>query len=252
MKATERFSNRAKHYARYRPGYPDEIIRVLESEAGWTPQSIIADMGAGTGISSELFLRHGNEVWAVEPNADMRSAAQHLASQFTHFHFIDATAENTGLQNASVDFVVAATAFHWFDAEKSRIEFRRILKPGGRLVLMWNQRKTSTPFLEAYEDLLARFGSDYNQRWGLDRKHLFDSFNAFFQPAANGFRRIDTTQHFDYEALQGRLLSSSYVPLEGDANFAPMTAELEAIFANFAEDGKVAMEYETSLLWGRP
>src|SRR5262249_42697576 len=164
---TQRFTGRAKNYARFRPGYPDAVIDLLREEAGWSPNAVVADIGAGTGISSELFLRHGNRVWAVEPNAEMRATAELLRARYPDFAILAASAENTTLPAECADFVVAATAFHWFDGEGCRSEFLRILKPAGQVALLWNSRDSElSPFLQAYEEMLQRFGTDYGIRWG--------------------------------------------------------------------------------------
>jgi len=247
----DRFTSRAGFYARHRPGYPDEVIQVLAREAGWTRRAVVADIGAGTGISSELFLRHGNEVIGIEPNADMRAAAAALASKYPRFRLIDATAEETTLPDASVDFVVAATAFHWFDHDRCRDEFRRILKPGGHVVLLWNERGTSSPFLQAYEQLLARFGKDYKVSWSRQRAVVGEACARFFAPAPCGFHGLPNAHSHDFEGLRERLLSSSYSPLPGEAGFEPMIAALREIFDRFHTDGKVVIEYETSIYWGQ-
>ena len=252
MNPLARFSNRADYYALYRPGYPDAIIDLLRNEAGWTPGAAVADIGAGTGISSELFLRHGNQVWAVEPNAEMRAVAQKLCGTYP-LQVIDGTAENTTLAAASVDFVVAATAFHWFDAASCRTEFRRILKPGGVAVVLWNERRsTKSPLLEAYEDLLERFGTDYKSKWGKDRGDLGGSVKALFDPAPLHASRFDNAQHLDFDGLRGRLLSSSYTPLPGEPKHDGMMAELRVLFDRFQQAGTVTIAYETTVYWGNP
>src|SRR5213595_654680 len=128
---TKRFSNRVENYIKYRPGYPDAVIDLLTEECRLTQQSIIADIGSGTGILSELFLKNGNSVFAIEPNAAMRRTAEDLLRKHPKFTSIDAAAEATTLDIASVDFVTAAQAFHWFDRKNARKEFARILKPEG-------------------------------------------------------------------------------------------------------------------------
>src|SRR5580765_5018374 len=151
----ERFSSRVANYVKYRPHYPREIIGFLEANCGLTHESIIADIGCGTGISSRLFLENCNRVIGVEPNVAMRAAAEEQLAEFTEFTAVDGTSDQTTLPDASVDMVLAAQAFHWFDAEKTRPEFRRILKPGGYTVLVWNERQLdTTPFLVEYEALL--------------------------------------------------------------------------------------------------
>lgn len=252
MDSVELFSARAGYFARRRPGYPDDLIQVLGDAGVWNPRLIVADVGAGTGISSELFLRHGNEVWAVEPNAEMRSAAEVLRGQYASFHLLGGSAEKIGLPDASVDLVVAATAFHWFDAAKSRVEMRRILKPGGYAVLIWNERRrTNTPFLQAYEDLMMRFGTDYQDRWGKRRPALGDMAAELMGSNEVHSYRIAHEQYLTQAAFTERVLSASYAPLPGDEKFQPMMEATTALFEEWQKDGTVTMEYETAMYWGR-
>lgn len=250
MSDANRFTNRSEYYARSRPGYPDAVIELLRGEAGWTRHASIADVGAGTGISSELFLRHGNQVFAIEPNGEMRAITESLRARYPALQVIDGTAEATGLPAASVDFVTAATAFHWFDADLTRAEFRRILRPEGRVVLLWNERRSESPFLRSYEDMLQRFGTDYRQRWGSERKSVLHSVDRFF---AGPFetRRFENLQHLDFEGLRARLLSASYAPLPDEPNHKEMMADLRQIFDEFQSDGLIIFEYETVVYWGR-
>jgi len=152
--ATSRFSDRVENYVRYRPGYPPEMIETLKSECGLTPTRVVADIASGTGIWTRMLLEHGNGVFGVEPNAEMREAGEHLLAGFPNFTSVGGSAEATTLPDHSVDFVTAAQAAHWFKRDLARREFARILKQGGWLVLLWNERRTeSTPFLRAYEQL---------------------------------------------------------------------------------------------------
>jgi len=251
--STERFSDRVDNYVRYRPGYPAGVLDVLCQETGLTPASVIADVGSGTGISAALFLRNGNTVYGVEPNAEMRHAAESLLASdpetFARFRSVDGTAEATTLPARSVDYVVAGQAFHWFDAERARAEFARILRPGGWLVLMWNSRRQdSTPFLRAYESLLERFGTDYRQvrHTNIDPEALRPMF------AGGDFTRrvLYNEQRFDLDGVRGRLLSSSYTPSASEPGYEPMLRELERIFAAHAEDGEIRFEYDTELYIG--
>lgn len=247
-----RFSGRASFYARHRPGYPDAVIRILEQRADWNPQQTIADIGAGTGISSELFLRHGNTVWGVEPNADMRSEAAHWQARYPEFHLVDGLAEDTRLPNASVDLVVAATAFHWFDATRCRHEFRRILRPGGRVALLWNlYQSPETPLVRAFEELAARFGNKGRHSWGRERHNISKAAARLFgNEKAYDAHYLENNERLDFEGLRGRLLSASYVPLPGDDRFEPMLAELHALFAQYASGGFVELRYQTAIYLG--
>lgn len=155
---TERFSNRAEDYVRYRPGYPRAILPPLREDCGLAPESRIADVGSGTGLLGRVFLDDGETVYGVEPNAEMRAAGERSLRGYPRFHSVAASAEATSLAEASVDFIVAGQAFHWFDAQAARREFARILRPGGWVAVLWNERRTdATGFLRAYEALLRRF-----------------------------------------------------------------------------------------------
>ncbi|WP_395738803.1 class I SAM-dependent methyltransferase [Prosthecobacter sp.] len=245
----QRFSDRVENYVRYRPSYPQELVAMLQREAGLVPQSVIADVGSGTGISAELFLRAGNVVHAVEPNREMREAAERLLAGFPNFHSVAASAQETTLADASVDFIVAAQAFHWFNTAETRAEFSRILKPGGRVVLIWNERKLdATPFLQAFEQLLLTFGTDYT---AIRHENVnAAALSAFFQ-GAYVTHTFANEQRFDFEGLKGRLLSSSYAPAEGQPRHEEMLAELRRIFDVYEVSGQVCFEYDTRVHVGR-
>jgi SAM-dependent methyltransferase len=248
--STQRFSDRVEHYIRSRPGYPDAVFGFLRDEIGLVPGWVVADIGSGTGISSEPLLKNGNVLFGMEPNGPMREAAQRLLSHYLHFHSVNGTAEVTGLADRSVDLIIAAQAFHWFDPPRARAEFVRILKPGGYVALIWNDRRQdSTPFLRAYEQLLQTFGTDYNQV----RHENVDagSIARFFAPAVCHARVFLNSQQFDYEGLESRLLSSSYTPAADDPKRALMLAELRRIFEQHRINGEVEFEYDTRVYWGR-
>lgn len=247
--STQRFSSRVANYVRYRPGYPAEIIELLRSECGLAPESLIADVASGTGIFTRLLLENGNQVFGIEPNPQMRQAAEEFLAAFPLFTSVAATAEATTLGSESVDFVTAAQAAHWFDREKARNEFRRILKAGGWVVLLWNERRTdSTPFLRDYEKLLLSFGTDYEQ---VRHERTTDEIDAFFAPSPFQERVFNNHQDVDYQGLEGRLLSSSYTPAPDDPRHAPMLAELRRIFDIHSAGGSVILEYATRVYFGQ-
>ena len=243
-----RFSSRSDNYARFRPGYPAQVIEILKSNCGLSESSIIADIGSGTGILSELFLQNGNAVIAIEPNAAMRQVAEEVLRSYERFRSINAAAEETTLNAESVDFVTAAQAFHWFDRVRTKREFARILRPAGWVVLIWNERRLdSTPFLRAYEDLLLRYGTDYEK---VRHEKVAGEIAEFFSPGNFVLQTLENAQHFDFESLKGRLLSSSYAPDQGHPDFVPMLKELEDIFDANQKNGIVNFEYETKLYYG--
>lgn len=247
--ATSRFSDRVENYVRYRPGYPSGALRLLKNECGLAPDQIVADIASGTGIWTRMLLENGNKVFGIEPNAEMRQAGERLLAAFPKFTSTAGTAEATTLPDDSVDFVTAAQAAHWFDRERSRREFRRILKPGGWLGLLWNERLTdSTAFLRDYEQLLLTYGTDYEN---VRHEHTTDAVNQFFDPAPFQERVFPMRQEFDYAGLEGRLLSSSYAPGPGHPSHAPMLRELRRIFEAHASAGRVAFDYKTRVYFGQ-
>jgi SAM-dependent methyltransferase len=247
--ATSRFSGRVENYIRYRPGYPPGVLKALQTECGLTSGHVIADIASGTGIWTRLLLENGNPVFGVEPNPEMREAGERLLAEFPEFTSIAGTAEATTLADQSVDFVTAAQAAHWFDRARSRREFARILKPGGWLVLLWNERLTdSTPFLRDYENLLLSFGTDYQD---VRHERTTEAVNEFFDPAPFQARAFPKQQEFDYAGLEGRLLSSSYVPGPESPKHAPMLRELRRVFDAHAVAEQVICEYKTRLYFGR-
>jgi SAM-dependent methyltransferase len=249
MSAFGRFSSRVESYVKYRPGYPAEIIDFLASDYGLTSDSVIADIGSGTGKLSEIFLRNGNRVMAVEPNEPMRTAAEHLLSSYPGFVSIDASAESTTLKAASVDFVTAGQAFHWFDQSKAKPEFLRILKPGGVVVIIWNERRLdANPFLGDYERLLLKYGTDYKE---VRHENTSAEIANFFAPNDFQIRNFDNFQELDFEGLKGRLASTSYVPEPGTPAFLDMLEDLSTLFSRHAVNDKVVIEYNTGVYLGR-
>jgi SAM-dependent methyltransferase len=241
---TVRFSSRVENYRRYRPGYPAEVLDVLRRVCGFDAESVVADVGCGTGIFSELLLKNGNAVYGIEPNAPMRAVAGELLTVWPRFLLSGGVAEKTGLPDASVDLVTAAQAFHWFDRTLARREFVRILRPGGWLALIWNERRAAgAPFLEDYENLLSTLGSDY-----LAVRHRdvdLAAVQAFAGHKDVVLSEIESRQFLDEEALAGRVFSSSYTPEPGHPNYEPMRRRVAEIFREHQRDGKVELVYDT-------
>ncbi len=243
----ERFSNRVANYVKYRPSYPPEVIRFFAEKLGLTQQAIIADIGSGTGLSALPFLKNGNVVFGVEPNAAMRSAAEDLLAEHTNFRSVDGTSTATTLSDHSVDFVVAAQAFHWFEPDETRSEFKRILKPGGYVCLIWNERQLdSTPFLREYEQLLLKYATDYREV--RHEKVNQEVLSAFFQVPFE-HESFPNFQDFDLDGIKGRMLSSSYMPAEGDERFEPLVEELASLFAKHSESGRIKVFYDTNIFY---
>jgi SAM-dependent methyltransferase len=247
--ATQRFSSRVENYVRYRPGYPPEVLELLKNECGLTPDSVIADIASGTGILTRMLAENGNRVFGVEPNDEMRRAGERLLQSYSDFTSIAGTAEATTLPDHSVDIVTAAQAAHWFDREKARREFVRILKPCGWLMLLWNERRTdSTPFLREYEHLLLVYGTDYRE---VRHERTTAEIADFFSPSPFRSSTLEMRQEVDYPGLEGRLLSSSYTPTSDHANYDAMLRELRRIFDAHQIDDRVSLDYNTLVYYGR-
>lgn len=246
---TQRFSNRVENYFKYRPRYPPEILPLLEKECGLTRDSVIADVGSGTGFLSELFVRNGNRVFGVEPNAEMRAAGERLLAGYENFTSVDATAEATTLPEHSVDFVTAGQAFHWFDRIKTRSEFPRILKNDGWVVIVWNTFPLArSELVEGYHQVLLRYGTDYRE---VTREIDESGVRLFFPPGAIKTARFYYQQMFDWEGFKGRLLSASFAPQPDSPNYEPMLQELRKVFDSNQKDGTVIFDYDTEVYYGR-
>jgi ubiquinone/menaquinone biosynthesis C-methylase UbiE len=247
--AKQRFSTRVADYVRYRPGYPPALIDLLRDECGLTERSIIADIGSGTGKLAELFLKNDNQVFGVEPNAEMRGGGEEVLRAWSNFTSVNGSAEATTLADASVDFVTVGQAFHWFEPQAARKEFARILQPNGYVALIWNDRRMEeSPFARDYENLLQKFGNDYASV--KDSYPEADKIGTFFGADAFQSRDLPNHQDFDWEALAGRLRSSSYAPLPADAKYTPMMTALENIFRANEHVGVVRMNYFTRIYYG--
>jgi ubiquinone/menaquinone biosynthesis C-methylase UbiE len=252
---TQRFSSRVNDYVLYRPGYPAQILELLKSECGMTSESVVADIASGTGIFTRMLLENGNRVFGVEPNDDMRKAGERVLGSYSKFTSVAGMAEATTLPDHSLDFVTAAQAAHWFDRDRARKEFMRILRTGetpaarGWTVLIWNERKTdTTTFLRAYEKLLLDFGTDYE---AVRHERTTDAIGEFFAKSPYRKRVFSMKQQFDFDGLRGRLLSSSYSPAAGHPNHEPMLRELRRIFDACQENGRVSFDYDTRVYYGQ-
>ncbi|RIK37816.1 MAG: SAM-dependent methyltransferase [Chloroflexi bacterium] len=252
MDSTQRFSSRVENYVRYRPSYPPAVLDTLKTECGLTASHVIADIGSGTGLLSELFLPNGNPVLGVEPNREMREAAERILQGYPNFTSIDGTAEATTLPTGSIDFVTAGQAFHWFDHDRARDEFARILRPGGWVVLVWNYRRSeATPFTREYEQLIQRYSIDYSEVTHHRPEFDESNVNAFFGSAGCQVAVHPNPKSLDYTELQGRLLSSSYTPEAGHPNHEPMLAALRTLFETYQVGGQVSFDYDTKVYFGR-
>jgi SAM-dependent methyltransferase len=218
-----RFCGRVSHYVRHRPGYPEALLDRLVGEAGLDSRCAVADVGSGSGIFTRALLPRVGRVYAVEPNAEMRAAAERELGAMAGFVSVEGTAEATRLPDLSVRLVTAAQAFHWFDAESARREFQRILEPGGRVALVWNYQR-------------------------VDHRRATRRLDAFF--AERQHWTFAHQRDRDWEASLGYMLSASYVPPAGHPSHGRIVEELERIFREHARDGRVAWVHRAELFLG--
>lgn len=249
MKNTERFSGRVENYVRYRPHYPKEIITFLKKSISFTDQWIVADIGSGSGISSELFLKNGNVVMAIEPNQEMRAAAEAQFKKKKKFISLKGTAENTTLPENSVDLIVAGQAFHWFNQRKSKKEFQRISTPNGYLLLMWNERDMNSPVQKAYHQMLLELAPKYEEvcQQNINEKAI----KSFFSPNPFTFHSIPQSQFFDLEGFKGRLFSTSYAPIGIEKEEKILIKRLKKIFDQFNVNGLLEFPYHCKIYCGK-
>lgn len=245
----ERFSNRATYYAKSRPRYPEGLLDFMEDELGLAMASVVADMGSGTGILSELFVRRGNPVFGVEPNREMRRTAEELLAAYPNFKSMDGTAEATTLPDASVDFITAAQAFHWFDPKRTREEFLRIMRPQCWVLLIWNVRKNSPGFMEAYERFVDGYANRPHLRRTAKDKVGEDGLTKFL--GKYKLKKFSNNQVLTFEGLVERLLSASYIPLPNELGYGSMLDGVRKLFDSYQEGGVVRLEYDTETYYSQ-
>jgi SAM-dependent methyltransferase len=245
--STERFSDRVDKYVKTRPGYPEPLIEFLRKKIA--RPAVVADIGSGTGIFSRQLLKAGFEVFGIEPNLPMRSAAEGSIED-AKFHSVNGTAESTTLGDRSVDLITAAQAFHWFDRIKAKAEFTRILKPGGMLAIIWNERLDDVSDVNRrYEDILVGLAPEYPKV--VHRNVSLDAIQDFFAPDLVTLTKFDNNQSLDRAGLVGRFESSSYVPNRGEPGHAEIVSAAEKLFDDCQVHGIVTISYETQVFWGQ-
>jgi ubiquinone/menaquinone biosynthesis C-methylase UbiE len=249
MSPTERFSDRVDDYDKYRPGYPRDALHVLAREAGMKPNAVLADVGSGTGILTKMLLDNGNTVYAIEPNEPMRRAAERRLNGRVNFISVDGTAEATTLADKSVDAVVVAQAFHWFDHAKALAEFKRITRRGGFVALIWNARiPTSSPMNADYEQVVHTFGTDFARSGKelVSTAHLHELLGRSMKLCT-----LHNEQALDWHGLRGRLQSASYMPSPGQSRFDEMIDALQKAFDAHQKAGVVRLIYDTRVYLAR-
>ena len=247
---TERFSNRVKDYKKHRPGYPQRLVEILVKNEALPPHSVVADIGAGTGHWSRELSPYVQKLYAVEPNDKMRGEAEIAFANEKNYVSLTGSAEATGLAENSVDLITAAQAFHWFDAEKARREFKRILKPGGHVALVWNVRDTEADeFQREYDNLLRTHIVDFKKTFARSAsdKHIF----RFYAPQQVEIFVAANDQIFDLDSLLGRLMSSSYAPKPPSPIYDTLIQEMTALFNRHNQNGRVRFNYQSKLYLGQ-
>lgn len=249
MQAKEFFSGRAKDYDAGRPSYSQLLIESLYNDVGFTPESVIADIGSGTGKFAKQLLEKGSSVICVEPNGDMGRIARRVLSAYAKASFTDGDASDTKIQSAAVDFITAAQAFHWFDVDGFKNEGRRILKPGGKVVLVWNSRdetaEISAELRAVFSEHCPRFAGQSGGMKKDDEKiiRFFDgkyTVTEFNNPIA-----------FDRSRFIARSLSASYSIKEGEPGFESYISRLNDFFDKHVKDGILTMPNKSVAYIGR-
>lgn len=249
MKTETLFTGKADDYSRYRPGYPLKLIGVLENEINFDSTKDVADIASGTGMLTKLFLQNENLVFGVEPNDDMRQTAEKGLSKFYNFISVKGTAEKTNLADGSVDIITVAQAYHWFESEKTKAEFKRIIRKNGYAVLIWNiLRKNYNGFHKAYVKFLEKLSPENYLR------HIEGSSEENIKSFFDGFKfsskSIDNQQILDWKGLRGNLFSISFFPKE-EGRQKKAIDDLKKIFDDYNINEKVILEYSTKIYYGK-
>ena len=246
------YSRTVGYYSRYRPRYPQALIEWLTAAGALSPAQVIADIGSGTGQMTELLLKHGNPVYAIEPNVDMRRVAEQELRAYPRLTSLAATAEATTLPDHSVHLITVGNAFHWFDHPRTRAEFLRILVLHGWVVLAWNlERNNGSPFAIAFEQFWQRSIDPAARFQRFSERKRPDYLAQFFGVENIKETSLDNYQVCDFDALKGVTLSTLKAPQPEDPRYPVMLAELEALFNQYQENGVVTLEYDTALVYGQ-
>jgi len=250
MKSMDKFTDKAEVYAKYRPSYPREYIEYLITEAGLNQDSIIADIGSGTGILSRQLIEKRFPVIGVEPNDDMRSLAEKSLKLDSRFISIKATAENTTIKDNSLDLVTVAQAFHWFDKEKFKLECQRILKQDAKVALVWNSRDGSSDINKESAEVCQKYCPNFKGfSGGIEETPVV--YQQFFKDGKYDFKNFSNDLQFDFNGFLGRYLSASYSPKKTDKEYNPFIAALSNLFEKYSKNGKVVIPNNTRSYLGK-
>jgi len=244
----ERFTGRAAAYSKYRPRYPAEILNILKSEIDFDKDKTVADIGSGTGLLSQVFLQNGNTVFGVEPNDDMRSLAEQKLSSFPIFVSVKGTAERTKLTDSSIDLVTVGQAIHWFDRQRTTMEFARILKENGHVCIAYNDRNKDDAFMQGYEAIIGKHARDRASVPAIGDDYL----SKFFRDGMYRKFTLRNEQFLDFEGLLGRIASASYMPNVTDKErFQALKNDASLLFKANGQTGRVRLLYDTVILLGQ-
>lgn len=238
----ERFTNRVENYVKYRPNYPQDIVNVLKNSYSLTKDSVIADIGSGTGIFTKLLLQNDFTVFGIEPNSEMRRYAENDLVQYKKYKSIKGSAEHTTLNNDIVDAITVAQAFHWFNVDSAILEFQRILKTNGIIALVWNEREVDIDqFHKKYEQALITYCTDYKviNHANFTREKI----NLIFNEKIITQHHFKNQQELDLKSLIGRLESSSYCPDKSDKNYSSLMEIVEILFRKYNNNGRIIINY---------
>ena len=249
MDNTQKFSGLADNYTAGRPAYADALIDCLYAQYGFTEHSVIADIGAGTGKFAKQLLDRGSAVYCVEPNDDMRNTAVAELGPYPGFRAVNGTAEATALGDASVDYITAAQAFHWFDGVPFKRECQRILRPGGRVFLIWNSRDLTSPVNQASFEIFSQYCPNFKGFGGGTQRHDV-RIRQFFDDRYE-FIEFDNPLVYDRDKFISRCLSGSYSLKAGDPRFDEYMAALQTLFETYAQHGAITMANQTVAYVGR-
>ncbi len=241
MDYINRFDGKGEIYAKARPKYAEGLFEYFKSTLNIAAGSVFADIGSGTGIFTGQLLNCGYKVFAVEPNGDMRRKAEEKLSQNKSFISVIGNDRNTGLPDKSVDFLTAAQSFHWFDETAFKKECSRILKPGGKIIIVYNLRDEGADCIKALIELRGKYSSEFH---GFSNGMSGKRCVAFFDGKCKIYR-TDNTQIYDRQGYIDRVLSSSYSLKETDGRYEEYLTDIHKIFDAFSKNGLIAVPIDT-------